>query len=231
VVRRRVSGVHAVSRFMGRQIGDYVTAGLDVDTEVILNFRNPSGNAACYEPILADLPTEPFILYVGAFRRVKGIHVLLDSYSALRRPRPPLVLMGTRAPDTPARFPDGVHVLYDVPHHAVMWAWTRAMFGVFPSIWAEPLGNVVHEAMRQGRPVIGTRPGGHEDLIVDGLNGLLVAAGSVEELTTAMQHLADSSPLRERMGQAARIKADELHVDRVMPRIEALLLRTQEERR
>ena len=49
---------------------------------------------------------EPFILFVGALRRVKGMEVLLDAYERLADP-PPLVLLGTRERDTPAVLPRG----------------------------------------------------------------------------------------------------------------------------
>ena len=58
-------------------------------------------------------------------------------------------------------------VLTDVPHAAVMAAWDRAMFGVMPSLWPEPFGATVAEAMNRGRPVIGTTLGGHVDMIGD----------------------------------------------------------------
>ena len=93
-----------------------------------------------------------------------------------------MVLAGPLAPDTPESFPDGVTVLTSVPHPTVMAMWDRALFGVFPTKWPEALGNVVHEAMSRGRAVIGTRPGGHEDMIEDGETGLLVEAGNVEAL-------------------------------------------------
>jgi len=79
-----------------------------------------------------------------------------------------LVMVGIRTPDTPESFPPGVTALTAVPHGTVMAMWQRALFGVFPSKWPEPLATVVHEAMSNGLPVIGTTPGGHEDMIDDG---------------------------------------------------------------
>ena len=58
-------------------------------------------------------------------------------------------------------------MLTDVPHAAVMAAWDRAMFGVMPSLWPEPFGATVAEAMNRGKPVIGTTLGGHVDMIGD----------------------------------------------------------------
>ncbi len=56
-------------------------------------------------------------------------------------------MVGIKTPDTPESFPDGVTALTAVPHATVMAMWERALFGVFPSKWPEPLATVVHEAM------------------------------------------------------------------------------------
>ncbi|MDX6643267.1 MAG: hypothetical protein QOD76_1229, partial [Solirubrobacteraceae bacterium] len=70
--------------------------------EVIHNFvRPPTASADGDAQRLAELPTEPFLLFVGDVRRDKGIHVLLEAYQRLRSP-PPLALVGKVWPDTPA---------------------------------------------------------------------------------------------------------------------------------
>ncbi len=192
---------------------------------VIPNFHEDVTGEAVDAEILDRLPAEPFILYVGAFRRIKGIEELFTAYGGLDAP-PPLVLVGTRAPDTPSRFPDGVVVLEDVPHATVMAMWERAMFGVFPTRIPEALGNVVHEAMSKGRAVIGTRPGGHEDMIDDGADGLLVPAGDSTALAAAISLLIEDAALRERLGAAASERARAYTPEVVMPEMELLYRQT-----
>jgi glycosyltransferase involved in cell wall biosynthesis len=91
-----------------------------------------------------------------------------------------------------------------------------------PSRWPEPLGSVVHEAMSRGRAVIGTRPGGHEDMIEDGESGLLVPSGDVHSLREAMQRLIDDGEYRDRLGARAAERADEFTAEQVVPKFEAL---------
>ena len=98
---------------------------------------------------LEQLPGEPYILFVGALRRVKGVQQLLDAYEQLEE-APPLVLIGTWESDSPDRLPPGVQVLPNLPHRAVMAAWEGALFGVIPSLWPEPLGSVVYEGHEPG---------------------------------------------------------------------------------
>jgi glycosyltransferase involved in cell wall biosynthesis len=148
------------------------------------------------------------------------VEQLLAAYERLSD-APPLVLIGTLEPDSP-RFPPIVQVVVDLPHATVMAAWDRCLFGVLPSLWPEPFGTVVTEAMSRGKAVIGTRPGGHTDLVADGETGILVDAGDVDALTEAMDRLIRDANLRERMGQAALIRSRRFTPDAVMPEIEAM---------
>ncbi|HEX6083900.1 MAG TPA: glycosyltransferase family 4 protein [Thermoanaerobaculia bacterium] len=79
---------------------------------------------------------------------------------------------------------------------------------VLPSVWPEPFGLVLLEAMASGKPVIATRHGGPVEIVADGETGLLVAPGDVEELAAAMTALLHGAALRERMGRAARVRAE-----------------------
>ena len=131
-------------------------------------------------------------------------------------------MVGTREIDTPPVIPRGVTVIESASHSTVMAAWERALFGVFPSIWPEPYGNVVHEAMSAGRAVIGTRPGGHADLVNNDVDGVLVDAGSEPQLAEAMQRLIDEPALRDALGEQARRKAARFTTASAMDRFIAL---------
>jgi glycosyltransferase involved in cell wall biosynthesis len=119
--------------------------------------------------------------------------------------------------------PESVVILKNLTPDEVMAAWRRALFGVAPSVWPEPLGNVIHEGMSSGRPVIGTVPGGQTEMIVHNENGLLVPSGSVDALAAAMQRLIDDSALRQRLGDAALRDAERFTKARQLPRFVAML--------
>ena len=55
-----------------------------------------------------------------------------------------------------------------------------------PSLWFENGPTIALEAMAVGTPIIATRVGNLAELIQDGVNGRLVEAGSVAELSAAM---------------------------------------------
>ena len=101
-----------------------------------------------------QLPKVPYLLFVGAIMRRKGVYQLLEAYQQLKPNPPPLVLIGTLEADAPTQFPPGIVVLQSFPHSCVMVAWQRSLFGVVPSLWPEPLGAVVFEAMSCSKAVM-----------------------------------------------------------------------------
>jgi glycosyltransferase involved in cell wall biosynthesis len=226
LLARRSSGVQSNSGYTRAVVWRDLLAGRarftrDSRADVVIPpFHDRVPEAEPDQALLDRLPPS-YILFVGALRRVKGIEQLLAAYGRLEG-APPLVMMGTRELDTPPSFPRGVIVLEAVPHATVLAAWDRALFGVFPSLAPEPFGMVVNEAMRRGRAVIGTTPGGHSEMIVDGESGLLVPGGDVDALAAAMRRLIDDPDLRARLGAASARRAELFDPEGWVPRVEEL---------
>jgi glycosyltransferase involved in cell wall biosynthesis len=227
---RKMTGLHSISSYVSKvtrhfMLGDQTArAKRQILDFIIRDFQAPRSRDedGLSDPEvvaqLARLPDEPFILYVGAFRKVKGLETLFAAYRRLSSP-PPLVLMGTFERDSPQNFPPEVIVLTDVPNAAVMAAWDRAMFGVMPSLLPEPLGSAVVEAVSRGKPVIGTQLGGHVD-IVDRTNGILVPQGDDAALAAAMDELIRDPARREACGQASAERAHTFGASYILPRFE-----------
>jgi glycosyltransferase involved in cell wall biosynthesis len=163
----------------------------------------------------ARLPQEPFIQFAGALRQIKGVHVILEAYSQLREPRPPLVLMGTVHADTPTTLPAGAMVIESAPHAVVMAGWERALMGLVPSVWPEPCATVAIESSRSGSPTIVGYPSGTVDVIRDGA-GIQVRQGSVSELRDAMQLLIDDPALRAEISQKGIERGKRFEAKRVV---------------
>lgn len=203
--------------------GNALRAGRD-PFRVVPNFI-PDDVAAArgeYGAYLAQLPDEPFLLFVGALIPIKGIEVLLRAYSLLTD-APPLVLIGARWPTSPTTFPPGVTVLEDWPHGAVMAAWRRSLLGIAPSIWAEPCPTVALEAMAAGKPVVGTRIGGLTDIVAAGETGLLVPPGDADALAAALRTLYRDPARAARYGVAGAARVRERFVaSAVIPQFEAV---------
>lgn len=101
--------------------------------------------------------------------------------------------------------------------------YSRAGIFVFPSLWHEPFGIPVIEAMAAGLPVIATRAGAIPEVVVDGETGILVERGDGEGLAAAIGKLLADPGLRARMGAAGRERARRLFTwDRSVDRLEEL---------
>ncbi len=75
---------------------------------------------------------------------------------------------------------------------------------VVPSLWPEPFGLVGIEALAAGRPVIASATGGIEDWLDDGVSGLCVKPGDVDDLADALNQLLADPDRQRAMGIAGR---------------------------
>lgn len=92
-------------------------------------------------------------------------------------------------------------------HRQVAARVRRASVVVAPSVWHEPFGMPVVEAMASGIPVVATAAGGFNETVVPGVTGLLVERGDVGGLTRALVRVLDDPELAARMGEAGRRRA------------------------
>lgn len=171
------------------------------------------------DPLLAQLPKDNYLLFVGDLTRDKGMEVLLRAHAEMGS-QVPLVFIGRPILDFAANFPPGVLVLQNWPHDAVMGAWSRCTIALIPSLVLDACPTVAMEAMAVGRPVVASRIGGLSDIVIDGETGFLVAPDDWRALREAIQRLLDNPSLRERMGAMAKQRVVEFQARTVIPRIE-----------
>jgi glycosyltransferase involved in cell wall biosynthesis len=95
----------------------------------------------------------------------------------------------------------------------------------------EPFGRVIVEAMAAGKPVIAVASAGPREIIRNGEDGVLVPAGTPQELALAGIALAGHEDQRERLGSAARERvASGFTLSVCVRKIEALYDRMLESR-
>jgi glycosyltransferase involved in cell wall biosynthesis len=133
-----------------------------------------------------------------------------------------LVLIGSLWPDSPSRFPDDVTVLSDLPHAAVMAAWSRADLAIVPSVFPDPCPTTAIEAMAAGVPVVASNVGGLPDIVVDGQTGRLVDVHDTDAFRDALVDVGCNPAARSRMGDAARERARQFMAGAVIDRIETV---------
>ena len=205
---RHVSAVVGVSRFI---LDRHLEQGYFRDVpiqRVIHNARDATElglNAAAPDASGAPLRFG----FIGRLDPTKGATVLLDAFVAADLPDTELWIAGDgkadfveplqkRHADARVRFLGRVAPRDFYPQVDVV---------VVPSLWHEPLGMVVAEALAFGKPVIGSRRGGIPEMIRESENGLLFEPDAPGELVAALRRLAGDGALRRRMGEAARVSA------------------------
>lgn len=75
---------------------------------------------------------------------------------------------------------------------------------VAPSVYAEPFGLVIAEALACGRPAVATRIGGIPEILTAPLDELLVPPGDEKTLATVLRRLIDDPQRRTQLGRLGR---------------------------
>ena len=79
---------------------------------------------------------------------------------------------------------------------------------VLPSYYREGLPKTLLEAAASQRAIIASRVAGCLEVVTDGVTGLIVEPRDIEDLTSTMMRMGNDARLRERLGRAARSKAE-----------------------
>jgi len=99
----------------------------------------------------------------------------------------------------------------------------RADIFVSPSVWDEPLGLTILEAMAARCPVVATRKGGVMTMINEGVNGFLVRARNSREIADIVNLLLADDKLREKIGNAAyKTVVDKFSWEKIAGRFEKI---------
>jgi len=152
---------------------------------------------------------EVHVLAVGRLAPEKGLDTLVRALAAARDPRLALAIAG-EGPERgalerlAAELGVRLALLGDLGPDALAAAYAAAdIFALLST--HEPWGVVVNEAAAAGLPlVLSDRVGAAYDLLRDGENGFLVAAGDVDAAAEAFRRLSDDRELRLRMGARSR---------------------------
>ena len=85
----------------------------------------------------------------------------------------------------------------------------RADVFVAPSVWDEPLGMVILEAMAYGTPVVVTRKGGIPLAVKDGVNGRFIKPRNSHDIADKVNALLADPARRRQLGEQARQVVEE----------------------
>ncbi len=113
-----------------------------------------------------------------------------------------------------------------VPQTVLIENYDRSDIMLTPSLWKEPFGLVVAEAMARGLPVIASNIGGPAEIITHERDGLLTEPGDEQALALAITRLVEHPDERMQFSQTARAAIQERFLaEKNTQRIEQHLLR------
>ena len=176
------------------------------------------------EGLFAEQPpppsAEPRILFFGAWRKMKGMPMLMEAFDLLaeRRPDVRLTLAGPPVPEEgeservlawAAARAERVEALPGyVPVEDVEQLFARARVVVLPYLAGYQSG-VVHLAMTMARAVVATDVGDLPDAVADGETGLVIPSRDPVALADALERVVADAELADRLGAAghARVQA------------------------
>ncbi|MBW7960251.1 glycosyltransferase family 4 protein [Patescibacteria group bacterium] len=151
---------------------------------------------------------DKMVLFTGRLTVHKGVEYLIK---AARQIKAEVVIAG----DGPERkYLESLIVKYKLTNvHMVGYFshrldtindfYQRADVYVAPSVWNEPLGMVILEAMANKTPVVVSRKGGVTSIVKDGVNGFLVRPRSPNIIAEKVNLLLSDDRLRAKMGEKA----------------------------
>jgi len=93
-----------------------------------------------------------------------------------------------------------------------------------PSLWAEPFGRVVIEAMATGRPALASRTGGISEILTGEFERFLMEPGDPEVIALALESLVGWQKRETSLGARCRAHVrDYFSLDRVVDGVERSL--------
>jgi glycosyltransferase involved in cell wall biosynthesis len=153
------------------------------------------------------------ILYAGRFDLGKGIEYLIEAIPIILKHYDNCSFVfvgdGPIRPQTEKlakKLGVSKHIIFEgfVPYSSIGKYYQQCDIVVVPSVWHEPFGRSLIEAMVCGRPVVATKVGGIPELIKQNETGLLVKPASSEELANGLIALLCAEKMRMRMGMLGR---------------------------
>jgi glycosyltransferase involved in cell wall biosynthesis len=193
-------------------------AGANGEANVIVNYHGVDVSRFAPRPVPPS-NDRLTIVSCGQLERYKGMHILVDACAELRRRGVPLQCFiigeGSRRGQLQDQIEtlglaDDVRLTGSLPHADVAALLARAdVFALASELGGKSgrrdvIANVIVEAMAATLAVVASRIPGAEELVTDGVTGLLVPANRASELADALHRLAQDADLRLRLGAAAR---------------------------
>ena len=177
------------------------------------------------------------LLYIGRLTHEKGVHTAIEAVAWLIREQGHENVHLTVVGDGEI---DYVNHLYQLvqreniasfvtfmqaqPKNNLPALYRQSDIFLFTSIWPEPFGRVVVEAMASGVAVVGSSVGGAAEILSPNENALTFVPNDPADLSQQLERLIESPALRERLAKAGRETAkNKFDIERMTTEIESYL--------
>lgn len=169
----------------------------------LFDYKQAGGSPLPQSSRHGESPTT--LLFFGRITAYKGLDVLLKAYQQVRlHYNIRLLIVGEgdlRSYRSLLETSEGIDVTNRwIADHEIPAFFQQANLVILPYTSASQSG-VIPIAASFALPVIATRTGGIPEQIQDGINGLLVEPGSLEQLVKAIEHLLSEPAFREALGR------------------------------
>jgi glycosyltransferase involved in cell wall biosynthesis len=195
-VRRRVSEVEEAdyvllpSTFVARS---FLAKGVAAERLLRLPYPMQKIAGASEVPAKANDQGVFRVLFVGTISVRKGLRYLIEAFRQLEHRHKELWIVGPTASPSGLEnidLPDGVKFFGPLKGDALRAVYMRSTVFCLPSI-EEGLALVLSEALSHGLPVIATENTGFEDLLVDGMRGMIVPIRDSRAIGECLRRLAE----------------------------------------
>ena len=223
LIFNNVSKIMTCSNYIGERVATIrhdnkiQTLYNGIDTKV---FSSKNGKQISRSEI--GLSEDDFVIvYSGRVNKNKGVSELIDALLKLQdKPNIKLMIIGSTFFANAANEDDFVRLLKEkakkiedrivftgfVPYSQMPSYLNLANIAALPSMWEEPFGLTIVEAMAAGLPLITTRSGGIPE-ICEGVATIVERDNVVSHLTAAITDLYNNSEKRNQMADAGLERA------------------------
>jgi phosphatidyl-myo-inositol alpha-mannosyltransferase len=204
--------------------GDFRIVPNGVDFDSIARMRELAA------PHLRVQGRKPRILFVGALVPRKGLPVLIDAFTELRRRGLDVELhvvgggpeLRRAQRSVPGALRSEIHFHGPATRAEVLQNYAKADLFCAPSLGRESFGIVLLEGMAAGLPVVASDIEGYRDVVTHGVDGVLVPPGVASGLADALESLLGNAEERRRLGLQGTMKARQLKWRTIALRLESI---------
>ena len=220
-----------------KNLADIVSEKMGIKRENIRIIPNPLDT----ETFSPKSPLPPFnkgrgggitkVLFIGRLDRLKGAHIFVESIPIILKDIPDaiFILIGrdtNTGPNNssmktylenliPNNIKDRVSFFGNAERDLLIDYYRGSDVCVVPSFY-ENFPNTVLEAMSCGKAVVASNTGGIPEVIEDGISGLLIKTGDIDDLAEKIIRLLKDRDIREVLGANARKRIESLYSKEVV---------------